>query len=172
MALLPDAERLSRDQSTPFAERARQAVAALNALDETNDRLADTATTDAQRRYAAALDELLSKRLAEYAAATRKAEQTSEEAVRILARMRAPAAAASTHAELVEASRSYVTALRECHTAAQSRNRDRAIVAARGVELAEQQLAALGAAVAERLDYAARWPLPSGPTDDPHTPAR
>jgi hypothetical protein len=134
------------------AERASQAVAARLELAETKDRLAAMATTDGQTRYAAALDKLLSQRLAEYAAATRKAEQAGEKAVRILARMRVPAAGAHEHAELVEAFRSHLGALREFHAAvSQSREPRRAAAAVDRLELAEERLASAGAAVSNDL---------------------
>jgi hypothetical protein len=152
MALRDEAERLNRDGSARHAERASHSVAAQLAFAETRDRLAATATTDAQRRYAATLDELLNERLAHYAATTRKAEQAAEKAVRILARMRVPAAAAREHAELLEASRSHLDAMREFHAAvSQSRDPGRAAAAAGRLDRAEEQLVSAGAAVSDEL---------------------
>ena len=147
MALLTESERLTGDESVPYPERARLVVTALYSVDQAATHLGDTAATDAQRHYAAALEELRNERQVEYAAATRKAEQAGEELVGGLARMRAPAASAAEHAELVEALRGYLTAAREFHAAAGTPDPDRAGMAAHQVDSAEQRLASARAAV-------------------------
>jgi hypothetical protein len=151
MALFTESERLTGDESVPYPERARLVVTALHSVDEAAKRLAGTAATDAQRRYVAALEELRNERDAEYAAATRKAEQAGEEVVNGLTRVRAPSAAAAVHGTMVEAFRGYLAAARAFHAAAGSHEPDRAATAAHEAEAAAQRLHGACAAVSLRV---------------------
>jgi hypothetical protein len=164
--LVAEFDRPMSDEATPFPERARQGVATLRELRLTDERLAARASTDAQRRYSAALHALVDKHLAEYATATRKAERAIDDALRSLSRMRAPSALTNQHADVIEAFHAYRTSVREFHSACQSRQPARAEAAARQWELAREQLRSAGAAVNERLEHGAREPGRSCPTED------
>jgi hypothetical protein len=147
LALLTESVRLTSDESVPYSERAWQAVTALQSIDQAAHHLAGRATSDAQRDYVAALEELLSERGAQYAGATREAEQAGEEVVRGLARLRAPTAAASEHREMVDAFRAYLAAGGRFHAAAAAHEPDGVAAAAREVDAAAQRLHRACAAV-------------------------
>jgi hypothetical protein len=156
MTLLGETGSVNSDSSVPFAERASRATGTLHALAEVKDRLAARASTDAQRHYAAALESLLDERLAHYATATRNAEDATEEAVRILSRMRVPAESTTAHAAVIEAFTAYLASAREFHEACQSLQASRAATAAAQLESTQARLLTVVTRIDARLDYATR----------------
>jgi hypothetical protein len=158
-------ERLRSQESLAFADRASRSVALLRLLSELAGRLDSRATTDAERRYVAVLEEVLAESRSRYATAASNADRVTEQTMRKLGRLHHPASVRVEHAQLVDAFRAYLATARAFRAACEAEDPDRVATSARDLELAQREVDVAGTAISERLDYDARWPVAASRAD-------
>ena len=154
VALVPEDE-----ASAPFDVRVANAIAVLAQLDDAAARARATADTTAGRRYARGLEVIVERGRSSSDAEAARAEEASHAAALALARMKPPASARDEHGRVAEAFREYLAAVQLFRGACAGHDAPRAGAAARGLASAQNELQAALVALAERLDYAARWPV-------------
>jgi hypothetical protein len=158
-ALRAEGDRLRSDESIEGSSRS---VELLREVRELVSRLDARATTDAERRYVAVLNEALGETRSQFVTAAMHAERATEHAIRKFARMRHPASVRTEHAQLVDACRAYLASARAFRAACDAEDPDLVAASALDLERTWQEADAAGTAIFERLEYDACWPAAAG----------
>jgi hypothetical protein len=149
--------RTGSDADAPTGDRAADAAARYAEIDALRGDIAGRGTTDAERRYAVAVGELLTARLFAYAELLEGIADAHDAAAKRLAGTRSPERAAAAHDDLVAAFTASVEASRRLYAALRTGDPERARATMEDVSAAHAGLEAAYDAVVEALGDDLRW---------------
>jgi hypothetical protein len=146
------------DPEAPDADRAAAAAAMLGERDALRGDLTGRGTTEAERRYAVAVGDLLSGGALAYEHVLERVEEATARAAQQLAGIRPPRRAAGAHAALPAAFASYADAQRSAHLAIRTGDAAGARAATERASAAYAALRDAYDAVVAALGDDLRWP--------------